>query len=92
MTVQLTEAEAGEAGSGCVETRKRNESRRRNYPEEKVKTIGRLFVISVISANRTNRAVFCEIVLERLGEITSQRIRCPANSKNFHVSSALTNE
>lgn len=45
---------------------KAEEMRGCNYPEGKVKTFGRDFVISFISASRTNRAVFCEIVLERL--------------------------
>lgn len=46
--------------------KERKEMRGCNYPEGKVKTFGRVFVISFISASRTNRAVFCEIVLERL--------------------------
>lgn len=71
--VQLTEdeVELDEAEDKHTEERKEKERKKRkmrscNYPKGKVKTFGRVFIISFISESRTNRAVFCEIVLERL--------------------------
>lgn len=75
LTVRLMETPSAQ-GRGCHEDEctaedgswktYRKAMRGCNYPEGKVKTFGRLFVISFISASRTNRSVFCEIMLERL--------------------------